>query len=150
MTKQRETQTDQARKAGSNPLGYLAIGALTVAWLASPARAETDRTPEDSVQSAIAIEEIVVIAKRRPQVEATMPDVIEDPLKAHVIRQIREHRLLEAEFAWQTEPSLMTIDTPRFHWGYDPRDHDRSAGSFADARLPLDVVSPASVFRIDF
>lgn len=148
MKRQSETHTDRARKTAANPLGFIAIAALGVAYLASPARAETDTTAEDGLQTVI--EEIVVVAKRRPEAEATTPDASEDPLKDSILRQFREQSELEEELEWRTEPEPLTLESPQVRLGYDPRDDDRSADQSTNADLPLDVVSPATVFRIDF
>ena len=150
MTRKSERDTKQTRQSDSNPLGFLAIAALAVAYAASPARAETDPVAEDSVHTTI--EEIVVVAKRRPDAEASTPDesVSEDPLKDQITRHVHEHGQLEEELEWRTSSSVLAIEFPQFHLGYDPRDDNRSAANAASARLPLDVISPATVFRVDF
>ena len=150
MTRNIEKDSKKRQQSESNPLGFLAIAALAVTYVASPARADTDPVAEDRVHTAI--EEIVVVAKRRPDAEASTPDgsASEDPLKDQITRHVREHGQLEEELEWRTSSSVLAIEFPQFHLGYDPRDDNRSAASAASARLPLDVISPATVFRVDF
>ena len=124
------------------------MAGLIGAWLASPAHAEAES--EQHLQSAVAIDEIVVIAKRRPVSKSEPDNVIVDPLKARVIRDIRQQKLLNAEFEWRIAPSLLTIESPRVRWGYDPRDDVRTAETIRLASLPLDFVQPASLVRVDF
>ncbi|MEM7503899.1 MAG: hypothetical protein AAF417_17745 [Pseudomonadota bacterium] len=152
MKRKSERDCKNTRQPDSNPLGFLAIAALAVAYIASPARAEADPAADDGVHTAI--EEIVVVAKRRPDAEASASDgsssASEDPLKDQITRHVREHGQLEEELEWRTSSSTLAIEFPQFHLGYDPRDDIRAAGNAASAHLPLDVVTPATVFRVDF
>ena len=150
MTRKSEKDSKKRQQSESNPLGFLAIVALAVAYVASPARAETGQAEDDGVQTTI--EEIVVVAKRRPDAEASTPDgsASEDPLKDQITRHVHEHGQLEEELEWRTSSSTLAIEFPQFHLGYDPRDDNRSAANAASAGLPLDVISPATVFRVDF
>ena len=126
------------------------MACLFCAWLGSPAHAETTPVESGFLKSAVAIDEIVVVAKRRSSAGEDADSVIVDPLKARVLKDIRQQRLLNAEFEWRVAPSLLTIETPRVRWGYDPRDDVRSADTPTLASLPLDVVRAATVFRLDF
>ena len=147
----RNTPVHSSENAKRRPRTWVWLMAgLFSAWLGSPAYAETQPAVSEHLQSAVAIDEIVVVAKRRSSADEGANDVLVDPLKARVIKDIRQQKLLNAEFEWRVAPSLLTIESPRVRWGYDPRDRDRSGAIATLASLPLDVVHPAAVLRIDF
>ncbi len=113
------------------------------------AYAEEEITPDELFRDAAVIEEIVVFAERETD-KQVVEKLLADPLRERIIKEIRELQLLREELAWRRETAVLTISPPRLRWGYDPRDADRSEARFLAAALPLDLVSPAPVIRLDF
>ena len=105
---------------------------------------------DEQVRYAVVVEEIVVVGERESDEPVPYERLLADPLRERIIKEIRELQLLKEELAWRRETAVLTITPPRLRWGYDPRDAARSEALFTAAALPLDLVSPAPVIRIDF
>ena len=107
-------------------------------------------TPDERVRYAVIVEEIVVVGERESDKPVPYERLLADPLRERIIKEIRELQLLREEFEWRRESAVLTVSPPRLRWGYDPRDAARSEAFITTAALPLDLVSPAPVLRIDF
>ena len=123
---------------------------LAAALVGADALADSQTDTDDAVRYAVVVEEIVVVGERDGDKPNTYERLLTDPLRERIIKEIRQLEILKEEFEWRQESALLTIRPPRFRWGYDPRDADRSDTLVTTAALPLDLVSPAPVLRIDF
>ena len=123
---------------------------LVALLMGTDALADNQADTDDAVRYAVVVEEIVVVGERDGDKPNTYERLLTDPLRERIIKEIRQLEILKEEFEWRQESALLTIRPPRFRWGYDPRDADRSDTLVTTAALPLDLVSPAPVLRIDF
>ncbi len=123
---------------------------LALALAGMDAYADDETNPDERVRYAVVVEEIVVVGGRNTDEPVPYEELLADPLRERIIKEIRELQLLKEELAWRRETAVLTISPPRLRWGYDPRDADRSEAVFLAAALPLDLVSPAPVIRFDF
>ena len=123
---------------------------LVALLMGTDALADNQADTDDAVRYAVVVEEIVVVGGRDGDKPNTYERLLTDPLRERIIKEIRQLEILKEEFEWRQESALLTIRPPRFRWGYDPRDADRSDTLVTTAALPLDLVSPAPVLRIDF
>ena len=105
--------------------------------------------PDATGDGRDAIDEIVVYGNRDRDSSDT-PSLPIDPLKARVLREIRELELLEGEFDWRSERPRLEVRPPRIRFGYDPRNDTRTPDLGLQRTLPLDFVRPATVVSVDF
>lgn len=97
-----------------------------------------------------AIDEIIVFGIRKPRVKSPEPPKFEDPLRARVMKEIRELQLLDGEFEWRTESADLDVEPPRLRFGYDPRSDLRLTETSPQVRLPFEWQQPATLFSVDF
>lgn len=96
------------------------------------------------------VEEIIVVGNR-PAPNANMfRRLYEDPLRKRIREELRQLDVLEEEFAWREETADHSSKPDRIRAGYDPRDALRAGLMPAEFQLPLDLVQPASLIRVDF
>ncbi len=108
------------------------------------------RTDTLKPETSRAIDEIIVFGIRKPRVEDPKPDLLIDPLRARVLKEIRELKLLDGEFEWRAETSDLDVEPPRLRVGYDPRSDARLPEPSPQVRLPIDRVRPATLLSVDF
>lgn len=97
-----------------------------------------------------AIDEIIVFGIRKPRVNNPEPAILEDPLRARVMKEIRELQLLDGEFEWRNESADLDAEPPRLRFGYDPRSDLRLTETSPQVRLPFEWQQPATLFSVDF
>ena len=96
------------------------------------------------------IEEIVVVGERQESHSLVFRRLYEDPLRARIREELRQLDILEEEFAWRLETVSYSVKPERVRAGYDPRDRLRAGLMPVEFQLPLDLVQPASLIRVDF
>ncbi len=111
-----------------------------VAFAQEPEEAETD---EDE-----SVEEIIVVAPRPGDRRRVEPDVLDDPLRARIMKDLAEAEADREEFEWRRQQA---IENPsRIKLGYDPRDEYEMRREMDPLELPMDRNKPATLFRIQF
>ena len=96
------------------------------------------------------IEEIIVVGERPESNANLFRRLYEDPLTKRIRDELRQLDLLEEEFAWRRETADQSTTPDRVRVGYDPRDALRAGLMPVEFLLPLDLVQPASLVRVDF
>jgi len=123
---------------------------LAALLTASPVHANPSNAAADSIEPSSSIEEITVRGQRREEAIELAPDLLSDPLRERIQRELQKLNDLEYELEWRQETSRLEIAPPRMRIGYDPRNDQRAPKQIAQNTLPLDFMQPATVISIDF
>ena len=123
----------------------LLLFAVAILFGAAAAAQEDDT---GDAASDDAVEEIVVIAPKPGDRRRVDDDVLEDPLRARILKELYEMRADQEELEWR---QAQAIENPsRIRIGYDPRDEYEIRNEMDILALPSERTKPATLFRIQF
>ena len=138
---------------GTLPRRSSALAACLLFAFAATAEASEPLIPSEGVLDSGVdrvkerMEEIVVYGSRKKE---SSDALLADPLRARILKEIRQLNILDEEFEWRLEAARLEATPPRMRVGYDPRNDDRSAPVLTAQSLPLDLMQPATIFSVDF
>ena len=142
---------------GKSPFGLRQLSAAlagcllcTSAVLADPVTPSTSNALDAGVDLVRERMEEIVVYASRDQNDASSDELLADPLRARIMKEIRELNVLDEEFEWRLETASLTLTPPRVRYGYDPRNDERTASTLMVHALPLDLMQPATIFSVDF
>lgn len=116
---------------------------LAIGSIAAAQEAETDAGTDDADE----IDEIIVLAPR-PGDRRRLPREFEDPVRARVLKDLYEMKMLEEEYEWRRE--AIDPSPSRIKLGYDPRDDYRRREEMDILAPGWQTVEPATIFRFEF
>ncbi len=126
----------------------LSLAAATL-LLGMTAWAQEEAPEDDAADSDESVDEIVVVGSK-PGDRSEVDSIYQDQLRERILRELEQMRREEEEYAWRTEDTTRVSQPSRISWGYDPRESYRMRNEVDVNALPMDVVQPATIFRIGF
>jgi hypothetical protein len=121
------------------------LAALLVASVAAPSFAQTDNA---AAETPVAIEELVVTA-RKPGDDHDLDLQYNERLRKQMMGEQQRLRDIEDEEAWRRSVSPEPT-TSRITWGYDPNSELQLRREGSLHNLPSDPTRPANLFRAEF
>lgn len=130
------------------PLIAIVLAVTITGGISMPASAQQDA--ENTTDESEPMDEIVVVAGKKPGDPVDVDARYEELLKSRLMKEQYQLRVMEEEHEWRTS-GLTDVQSPsRIRWGYDPRDELEIRRSSELVDMPWLTTRPATLFRVDF
>ncbi len=138
------------------PRAWVVLSLLAAALLiAASARAEqlgldllSTTVASAVVDDGASMDEIVVLGKAADEEEGGR--ILSDPLLRKILRDFEMQQQLEDEFEALVEKRGLAAQQPPFRLGYDPVAEAHEQVVLDPGPLPLDLIEPAVIIKVDF